>query len=356
VDLTRLNEISFYGNPLWKWLVAVGIAVVTYFILLFLKSFVISRFKKFAERTDSKVDDFIADLLQRQTKGIFLLLFSLLAGTQFLDLPGQVDTIIGRIAVIVVCLQGALWASGVISYWLTLSLEQKKKEGDASSVSAFSAIGVAAKVALWSVVALVILNNFGVDITALVAGLGIGGIAVALALQNVLGDLFASMSIALDKPFVVGDFIVIGDIIGSVEHIGLKTTRLRSLSGEQIVVSNNDLLSSRIRNYKRMNKRRIVFSLGVTYQTPHEKLAAIPDIIREIFTPIDQVELDRVHFKSFGDFALNFEVVYHVAIPDYNTYMDVQQRINLDLCRRFADEGIEFAYPTQTLFLEKSTP
>jgi len=191
----------------------------------------------------------------------------------------------------------------------------------------------------------------GVDITALIAGLGIGGIAVALALQNVLGDLFASLSIVLDKPFVIGDFIIVDDLLGTVEHIGLKTTRVRSLFGEQLVFSNSDLLNSRIRNYKRMHERRIVFSLGVTYQTPYEKLAAIPDIIREIIELQEQVRFDRAHFKEYGDFALEFEIVYYMLVPDYNAYMDTQQAINLALYERFEKEGISFAYPTQTLYV-----
>jgi len=206
---------------------------------------------------------------------------------------------------------------------------------------------------LWSVIVLMALENVGIDITALVAGLGVGGIAVALAVQNILGDLFASLSIVLDKPFVIGDFIIIGDYMGTVEHIGLKTTRIRSLSGEQLVFANNDLLQSRIRNFKRMYERRVVFNLGVVYQTPHEKLQKIPQIVREIIEQQHPVRFDRAHFKSFGDFSLNFEVVYWVQNPDYTVYMDIQQAINLEIYRRFAEEGIEFAYPTQSIFVEK---
>jgi small-conductance mechanosensitive channel len=200
---------------------------------------------------------------------------------------------------------------------------------------------------------LLILDNLGIDITALVAGLGVGGIAVALAVQNILGDLFASLSIVLDKPFAVGDFIIIDDYLGSVEHVGLKTTRLRSLSGEQLVMSNADLLSSRIRNYGRMYERRIVFSLGVTYQTPRDKLKKIPGIIRDAVEAQDQTRFDRSHFKGYGSFSLDFETVYHVLQPDYNLYMDIQQAVNFAIHERFEAEGIEFAYPTQTLFVER---
>jgi len=199
-----------------------------------------------------------------------------------------------------------------------------------------------------------VLDNLGVDITALVAGLGIGGIAVALAAQNVLGDLFASLSIVLDKPFVVGDFLNVDDFLGSVEHVGLKTTRLRSLSGEQLVFSNNDLLNSRIRNYGRMFERRVVFSLGVTYETPPEKLRGIPTIIREAVEAKDKVRFDRAHFQKYGDFALVFEVVYYVLSSDYTLCMDIQQSVNLRIYERFAEEGIEFAYPTQKLYVTEA--
>jgi small-conductance mechanosensitive channel len=207
------------------------------------------------------------------------------------------------------------------------------------------------RLVLWSVVALLVLDNLGVDITALVAGLGVGGIAVALAVQNVLGDLFASLSIVLDKPFVNGDFIAIGDLVGNVEHVGLKTTRVRSLSGEQLVFSNADLLSSRIKNFGRMNERRIAFSIGVTYDTPRETLRQIPEMIKRAVESEDEARFDRSHFKEFGDSALMFETVYYVLVPDYAKYMDVQQAINLSIHEQFEASRIEFAFPTQTLHI-----
>jgi MscS family membrane protein len=198
---------------------------------------------------------------------------------------------------------------------------------------------------------LLILDQLGFDITALVAGLGIGGVAIALAVQNVLGDLFASLSIVLDKPFVVGDTINVGDMTGTVEYIGIKTTRLRSLSGEMIVFSNNDLLKSRIRNFRVMQERRIVFAVQVTYDTAQEKLERIPGMLRAAVENRKQTRFDRAHFKGFSESALDFEVVYFVTTPDYNVYMDVQQAINLEIYRRFVEEKIEFAYPTRTLIV-----
>jgi len=195
-------------------------------------------------------------------------------------------------------------------------------------------------------------DNLGFNVTTLVASLGIGGVAVALAVQNILGDLFASLSIALDKPFVIGDFIVVDDIAGTVEHVGLKTTRVRSLSGEQVVFSNADLLKSRIHNYKRLYERRVLFGFGVLYRTPPEQLAAIPPMVREIITGQVGTRFDRAHFKGFGASSLDFEVVYFVLDPDYNRYMDIQQAINLELVNRFAAAGVEFAFPTRTVHIE----
>ena len=201
------------------------------------------------------------------------------------------------------------------------------------------------------IILLIALDNLGVNVSALIAGLGVGGIAVALAVQNILGDLFASFSIVLDKPFVIGDFIIVDNFMGTIEHIGLKTTRVRSLSGEQLIFSNSDLLKTRIRNFKRMYERRVVFSIGVVYQTSHEKLTKIPPIIKKIIENQEQTRFDRAHFKEYGSYALNFEIVYWIENPDYNIYMDIQQTINLEIFQQFKREDIEFAYPSQSIFI-----
>src|SRR5665648_311435 len=198
---------------------------------------------------------------------------------------------------------------------------------------------------------IIILDNLGIKISALVAGLGIGGIAIALAAQSVLGDLFSYFIIFFDRPFEIGDFIIIGDFLGTVEDIGIKTTRLRSLGGEELIFSNQDLTNSRVRNYKRMNRRRIVFKFGVIYQTTLTQLKKIPQIVKEIITQIPETTFDRAHFASYADFSLNFEVVYYINNSDYNKYMDIQQEINFQLKEAFEKEGIDFAYPTQTVFL-----
>jgi small-conductance mechanosensitive channel len=209
-------------------------------------------------------------------------------------------------------------------------------------------------ISVWIVGTLFLLANLGFDITTIVAGLGIGGIAVALAGQALLGDLFSYFVIVFDKPFELGDFLIIGDILGSVEKIGIKTTRLRSISGEQIIMSNSDLTDSRVRNYKRMERRRVVFKIGVIYGTPAEAVRDIPSIIRAIVEAEESTTFDRAHFAGYGDWSLIYEVVYYVASPDYTLYMDIQQRINLAIYDEFSNRNIQFAYPTQTILLQKT--
>lgn len=343
---------EFLKNPLSDWLIAIGIAVISFIVLEILKSFIKSKLSQVAKRTKTDIDDLIVDVLKR-TKIIFFLVASVYIASFYLVLPKFIAAILYSAFILTLLLQGGIWGIGLINF-ITNRYKKDKLIEDAASATTFSALGFLGKIVLWSAILLLALDNLGFNITTLVAGLGISGIAIALAIQNILGDLFASLSIVLDKPFVLGDFIIVDNHMGSVEHIGLKTTRIRSLSGEQLIFSNNDLLQSRIRNFKRMAERRVVFALGVTYQTPTEKLKKIPGIIREMIEAQEQARFDRAHFKDFGNFSLNFEIVYWISSPDYVQYMDTQQKLNLLIYERFAEEGIEFAYPTQTLFLENS--
>ena len=224
---------------------------------------------------------------------------------------------------------------------------------DPEGATTLNLVGFAARAALWTVAVLLALDQLGFDVTALVAGLGIGSVALALAVQSILGDLFACAAIALDKPFVVGDFIVVDGLRGTVENVGLKTTRVRSLDGELLVFSNADLLKSRIRNFKRMRERRVQFALGITYTTPADKLRRLPAWLRETVLSQPRTRFDRAHFKEYGDSALVFEVVYYVLEADYNLYMDVQQSLNMAIHERFAAEGVDFAFPTRTVFLRR---
>jgi small-conductance mechanosensitive channel len=351
--MNSLNRLLHANHPT-EWVAAATVALALAAVLLFARRVLVRRFGAYARTTATPIDDVIADMLGA-TKHVFLVLMALYAATQFLELPPRVAKVVDSAAIIAILAQAALWANRGILAWLTRYMREKQQT-DAASATTVTVIGFVARVAVWALIVLMILDNLGFNITTLVASLGIGGIAVALAVQNILGDIFASLSIALDKPFVIGDFIVIDDVMGTVEYIGLKTTRLRSLSGEQIACSNADLLKSRIRNYKRMAERRIQFSFGITYQTPCEKLERIPAMVREIIEQEPKTRFDRAHFKGYGDSSLDFEVVYYVLSPDYNVYMDIQQAINLALFRRFAQEKIEFAYPTRTLYMQSAAP
>lgn len=284
----------------------------------------------------------------------YLAILALWAGAAFVNLPAAMDQGLRMAAGLGFFLQLGAWAATLVTGF-TERYAALHAETRPEAATGLSIIRLIARIAVWSVVALLILDNIGVNVTALVAGLGIGGIAIGLAAQNILGDLFASLAIVLDKPFVRGDFIALGpDHMGTVEKVGLKTTRIRALSGEQLVVANSDLLTTRIRNYKRMCERRVVLRIGVVYQTPHAKLARIPAILREAIEAEDGTRVDRSHFAGYGDWALLFEAVWYVQSADYVTYMDIQERVLLTIHRRFEEEGIAFAYPTQTIHLERA--
>jgi small-conductance mechanosensitive channel len=295
------------------------------------------------------VDDVVAELLER-TRLYFIIALAVRAAMPALVLAPRVTEAVQDVTTVAVLLQLARWGTGLIGFWIT-KWSSSRNGGDERATSAtLRAIGVLARCILWSVVLLLALKNvWDFDITALVTGLGVGGIAIALAVQNILGDAFAALSIVLDKPFDIGDTIAVDASIGTVEHIGLKTTRIRSLSGEQIIFSNAELLKIRVRNLKRMTERRVVFSVGVTYDTSPDLVERIPGMIRAIVEAQPQARLDRAHFARFMDSSLEFEVVYFMTIPDYLPYMDTQQAINLALLRTFNDAGISFAFPTRTI-------
>ena len=344
-------EFEVLGNTVLRWALGAAVLVAVWMALLLVRRVLRVRLEALGRSSEVLAIEIAARVVSA-TKGWFLLLLALLVGSRFWMLAAGVDAAVTSIATIALIVQGGLWA-GVA--WLHF-LDTKRKrelEDNPGGVAAMDVLSFVVRLALWSVVLLLVLDNLGVNVTTLIAGLGVGGIAVALAAQNILGDLFASLSIVLDKPFVVGDFVVVGDCFGTIEKVGIKTTRVRSLSGEQLIFSNNDLLSSRIRNYGRMAERRVLFSIGVTYGTPLVKLEAIPGILREAVEGQSDVRFDRAHFQQYGDFALLFEVVYYVLSRDYNKYMDTQQAINLFIYERFQAQGIEFAYPTQTLYVKR---
>lgn len=347
--MPEVLERTLFGNAYWDWALACLTALVSAGALLMARRSAGRSQMRFASAERIELMHVPLQVLSR-TGVAFVITLAVFLGTSLLELPAKVERVAWTVLTVVFFWQLGVWATTA----LTVYLDRKRVSAlstDRAAVGSIGIIGFVGRVLVWAVVAMMVLDNVGVDVTALVAGLGVGGIAVALAVQNVLGDLFASLSIALDRPFVVGDFLVVGDYLGTVEYIGIKSVRLRSLSGEQIVIANADLLGSRVRNYGRMAERRVVFSIRVTYETPRAHLQRIPETIREIVTAQSDVRFERSHFARLGEFAFEFESVYYVLSADYNRYMDIQQAINLALHEAFERDGIEFAYPARKLWL-----
>jgi small-conductance mechanosensitive channel len=336
----------FFSNTVYKWLSALGVALAVMLTLWLVKHVLVRRLGIIAARTATRLDDIAVAALE-STKMVVMMVMGLYAGSLMLALPDGVRVLVTRTAITVGLIQGAIWGNSALRSWLAQYYENRAS--DPARATSAAAVGFIARMVLWVVILLMILDNLGVNITTLVASLGIGGIAVALAVQNILGDLFASLSIVLDKPFVIGDFIIVDKYLGTVEYVGLKTTRIRSLGGEQLIFSNADLLKSRLQNMTRLETRRAAFTVGVTYDTPAAQLRAIPGVLAAIVKAQPRVRLDRAHFTGVGPSSMNFEVVYFYDSPDYLAFMDVQQEIYLQMVERFDADGIEFAYPTQTL-------
>jgi small-conductance mechanosensitive channel len=343
-------DYQFFDNTLSRWAMASGIALGLYLVALLVRAFVVHRLATLARRTPSRLDDFAMRILG-STYLLAISLLALYAGSLALALPARIETIAARIAVITFLIQLALWGDKGVRSWRAVYHDDTSPVVDGSRRGSMSVLCFTMRLVLWLVICLMILDNLGVNITTLVTSLGIGGIAVALAVQNILGDLFASLSIVLDKPFAVGDFIVVGDALGTVEMIGLKTTRVRGLGGEQIIFSNADLLKSRIHNHRRMETRRVAFIIRVTYQTSEEQLRLIPELVREAVIAEPAALFERVHFSAYAESSLDFEAVYHVNSADYLVHMETQQAIFLTLFGRFARAGIEFAQPVRVVRL-----
>jgi len=341
-----LQDNKFLAIPAYEWLIAVVIALVSFFIMQMAWRVILKRMTEVAQKTASSVDDILVEVLG-STQTLTLALFALLIGMHFLELPAKWENRLDHISFIVLGIQIAVWLSKGISIWTQLQLTQKDDSIPNPVITAM--LSWVFKVVIWSIIFLTVLANVGVNITAFVASLGVGGVAVALAVQSILSDLFASLAIGLDKPFVIGDFVVFGDVAGSIERVGLKTTHIRSISGEQIVCSNTELLKNTIHNYKRMSERRVVFNFGINYNTPPTVIAQIPDIVKRAIEQFKDTRFDRAHFKEFGVNALNFEVVYFITSSDFNLYMDIQQSVNLYLMNEFEQMDVKFALPAVTL-------
>jgi len=342
---------TFLHNRILDYLICLSVFLIGIIVIQIFKRFLLKRLREWAKRTTTTIDDFLIRMIEKELLPLFYF-GAFYVSIQGLTLNPALEKGINVLGLILLTIFGVRFLLAVIvygleNYWV-------KKEKDVAKKQGLKGILMTVKVIVWGLAIIILLDNFGIKVSALIAGLGIGGVAIALAAQSILGDLFSYFSIFFDRPFEIGDFIIVGDLLGTVEHIGIKTTRVRSLGGEQLVFSNTDLTNSRVRNYKRMDRRRVVFRLGVTYETGLRELKEIPVVITNIIKGIDDTVFDRAHFFSYGDFSLVFEVVYYVIGSDYNKYMDIQQEINLKIKEEFEKHGIEFAYPTQTLYLNKT--
>ena len=342
---------TYLNNKVIDYLIAIIIFILLVVFIQIIKSVFLRILKSWAKKTTTTIDDKFVKAFKEKIKTFLNLIYfgAFYISIKRLTMEFQIEKYFNIFVVVLLIFFGvrfllSIATYGLETYWI-------KKEKDKSKKQALKGIIAIIKFIVWSIVFVVVLDNMGIKISTLVAGLGIGGIAIALAAQTVLGDLFSYFIIFFDRPFEIGDFIIVDDFKGTVDYIGLKTTRLSSLGGEQLIFSNQDLTGSRIKNYKRMNRRRVVFQFGVTYQTGLKQLKEIPQIVEEIITKIPETIFDRVHFASYGDFSLNFEVVYYVNTNDYKKYMDIQQEINFQLKEALEKQEIEFAYPTQTVFL-----
>ena len=343
--------MQWYHNSVQAWLTAALTAIVAFTILMIVRRVVLSRIGKIAARTTNNLDDMVVEVI-KQTKPWALVAMSIYLGALPLSLP-VIEPHLHTAAKLVVLWQAALWGGAAVGFWVTHYMQHRTTAHDRASIAMITAMGVGAKVLLWVLVILTALKTvFNIEVTALITGLGVGGIAVALAVQNILGDILAALAIVFDKPFDVGDSIQVDQVNGTVEHIGLKTTRIRSVNGEQIIIGNGDLLKSRLRNFKRMEQRRIIFYLDVTFDTPVDSLRRLPKIVEEIVTSQKPVRFDRSHVSSFGESAIRIETVYFVLDPDYTVMMNIQQAINLEVLRRFAEENVKFAFPSRTVYHE----
>jgi small-conductance mechanosensitive channel len=341
---------EFQGNTTRAWLTAAALGLVLGFAMTTVRRIAARRVTALGT---SRLSGLAAELLG-SLRWWFLALVAAYVALSTLALPERFHGMLRGVVVVSVAVQAGLLGLAVIRHAAEAHVAERDDDNAAKTTAMFAAVG--ARIVLWTLLLLLLLDNLGVNITSLLTGLGVGGVAVALAVQNVLGDVLASLSIALDQPFVVGDFIVVDSLAGTVEHIGMKTTRVRALSGEQLVFSNGDLLRSRLHNYKHLVERRIVQNFGVLYQTPADQLAAIPDMVREAVDGESLARFDRAHFKGLGASSLDFEFVYYVLDADYAKHMDVQQRILLAIIRRFEAADIGFAFPTQTIYLQRPAP
>lgn len=350
--LRDVLSIEVLGNAAVQWLGAALIFVLLLAFLLGLRLVLSRRLTAFAAKTTNRFDDLAGELVGR-TRGLVLIVVSLGAAASVLDVAPSLDRWLYGLVVVALFVQVGIWGNHVLGWGVRRWVARGTPKGTLNT-ALVGLLHFFGRVTVWSIVVLLALDNLGQDVTALVAGLGVGGIAIGLAMQNVLQDTLASLSIALDKPFEVGDEIAVGDLTGIVEEIGIKTTRLRSPGGEQLIFGNADLLSSRIRNLRRLTERRSLFRFGVVYSTPLDVLERIPVLVREIAESLPDVRFGRAHLVALGDSAILFEVVFFVTEPAMEVFLDRQQALHLRLLRELEALDVELAFPTQTVLFRST--
>ena len=351
MEMNSFLDAQFLGNTVLNYLYSAVAFASALTALYILRHIVFARLRAMAATTETDLDDLAMDLIEKIRPLEYNLLAIYLAIRTLNHSPGFRHAL-GLVLHFVFTYRAITIAQHLLNYW-TNRLVAKRGLTEAASKSVVHSTQVILRAIVWVAAVLFVLNNLGVNISAVLTGLGIGGVAVALAAQAILGDLFNFFVILLDKPFTIGDFVTSDSVSGTIEHIGLKSTRIRSISGELVVVSNSNLLGSRIKNYKDLNKRRVVFKTGVVYGTGAEKLRKVPALIKAAVLGQSGAEFERSNLYNAGDISLDFETVYHVTSGDYALFMNTQERILLGIIEKFAAEGIEFAYPTQTLFVNK---
>ncbi|MFW5995868.1 MAG: mechanosensitive ion channel family protein [Halanaerobiaceae bacterium] len=343
MDLSVFHNV---GSDFLSYMISFFILLLGVLLVHFLVPLLIDRIFLIMKQDESELQKMFRS---RTTPLLYLLIIHLALIN--IEIPGRIQGYFNTVTLILLFFFGTLLLQGIIIFFFRRHWKMSEQTPEQSKVLHLSIFFV--RVFIWLLAVVFLLDNLDIQLTGLLAGLGIGGIAIGFAAQSVLNDIFSYFTIFFDNPFDIGDFVTVGPDRGIIEHIGLKTTRIRSLGGEQLVISNTELMNSRINNYKRMEKRRIIFSFGVIYDTEVEKLEIIPGLVEDIICDLGNTEFDRAHFAEFKDFSLEFQVAYYVLSNDYKVYMDIQEEINLRLKREFMERGINFAYPTQTVYVNR---
>ena len=344
-------SIEFLGNTLSAWAKALGTAIGIYLVIKVIKTVVVKRMRAIAERTQTNIDNVILEVVA-ETQNLLIVLTGIYAGLHFLTISDNITNIVNKVFLVVIAMQAGYWMGGFINH--LVHFREKKESGNKEEQTAVHAFGLFGKIMIWIVVALVTIQNVsGMKMDALITSLGVGGIAAGLAVQNILKDIFASLSIFMDKPFLVGDYIVVGDTGGTVENIGLKSTRLRTLQGEELVFSNSDLLESRVHNYRSMQRRMVDITIGVSPNTPYQTLQSLPVLFKEVIEKQEDVTFDRANLSDLGNYTINFEIIYHIESADFDVFVQRREAIYLEIIRRLQEKNVDMPYPTQTVMLRQ---